>query len=475
MKLAKTGRIIRPKLLVQRRLQARRWSGGSLVPQPLKSRREADSKTGRFFCDNVRAMIRLLTVIVASLATSALTLAQPSTPLTLEQALARVTSQSPQRQAALAQVEGARAAARFAGAWPNPFVDVRAENWTFGSWRWSPSTDRPGSPALDAFVVLSQPIELGGKRSARRAIGEAELKSAEAALAQVERSLLLDTTRLFLDVVRGRETLKALEQNRDDLNGLQRAMGARVREGMAAASDLAKFQAETARLETQTLRARIDLGRSVSSLGAILGLDWRLTADQLVEPAGVTLPAGDIAAQIARAVERSPEVTAAAAREMRAAQALALERARRVPDTTISGGYKRTDGFDTGVLGVTLPLPLFDRNQRGVAAATGESRAAVQERRGVEARVAADVRSTLEAARLLDARARLVDEELLRPAETVRVAARSAFREGAADILNLVDAERVYLEARREALLVRLDALAAAVEARIILGEEIIR
>ncbi len=89
--------------------------------------------------------------------------------------------------------------------------------------------------------------------------------------------------------------------------------------------------------------------------------------------------------------------------------------------------------------------------------------------------MAADVRASLEAARLLDERARRVEDDLLRPAEVVRVAARSAFREGATDILNLVDAERVYLEARREALLVRLDALAAAIEARVILGEEIVR
>jgi outer membrane protein, heavy metal efflux system len=420
-------------------------------------------------------MNRFVTAAVATLTTGAITLAQPPTALTLEQALARVASQSPQRRGAAAMVEGAKTAARFAGAWPNPAIDVRAENWTFGSWKWSPSTDPSAPPSLDAFVVLSQPVELGGKRAARQAIGDADLRAAEAALAQVERSIALQTTRLFLDVVSGRETLKALEQNRDELTALQRAMGARVREGMAAASDLAKFQAETARLETQTLRTRIELNRSVNLLGALLRTDVPLVAEQLVEPAPVVPPDGDVAALVARAIERSPDVKAAIAREARATHALALEKARRVPDTTFSGGYKRTAGFDSGVLGVTLPLPLFDRNQRGVAVATGESRAAAQERLGVEARVAADVRTSLEAARLLDARARRVDGELLRPAEVVRVAARSAFREGAADILSLVDAERVFLDARREALLIRLDALAAAIEARVILGEEIVR
>lgn len=418
-------------------------------------------------------MTKCFAALVLTLATAATAPAQPPSSITLEQALARVAAQSPQRQGALAQLEAAKTASRFAGVWPNPALELRTENWTFNSWRWSPATAPDAPPPLDAFFVLSQPVELGGKRSARRSIGEAELRLAEAGLAQLDRSLALDTARLFLDAVRSRETLAALEQNRDELSGLQRAMGARVREGVAAASDLAKFQAETARLETQTLRARIELNRSVGLLGALLRMP--LTPSQLVEPPPTAVPAGELTALVSRALERSPDVKAAVAREARAAHSLALERARRLPDATVAGGYKRTSGFDTGVLGVTLPLPLFDRNQRGVAVATGESRAAAQERLAVEARVAADVRASLEAAQLLDARARRVDEELLGPAEVVRVAARSAFREGAADILNLVDAERVYLEARREALLVRLDALAAAIEARVLLGEEIVR
>jgi outer membrane protein TolC len=64
---------------------------------------------------------------------------------------------------------------------------------------------------------------------------------------------------------------------------------------------------------------------------------------------------------------------------------------------------------------------------------------------------------------------------MLRPAEVVRNAARAAFNEGAANILSLVDAERVYLEAQREALQVKLDALAAGIETRLLLGEEILR
>ena len=161
--------------------------------------------------------------------------------------------------------------------------------------------------------------------------------------------------------------------------------------------------------------------------------------------------------------------------EARAASALALERARRVPDLTFAGGYKRTSGFDTAVLGVTLAVPLFEHNGVATALASGETRATARERSAVEARVAAEARTAVEAARLLQARAGRADEDVLKPAEVVRNAARAAFREGGANILNLVDAERVYLEARREVLQVKLDALAAGIEARLLLGEEILR
>ena len=58
------------------------------------------------------------------------------------------------------------------------------------------------------------------------------------------------------------------------------------------------------------------------------------------------------------------------------------------------------------------------------------------------------------------------------PAEGVRSAARATFREGAADMLRLIDAERVYADVRRAALDLELDAYLAAIEARFALGQE---
>jgi len=171
-------------------------------------------------------------------------------------------------------------------------------------------------------------------------------------------------------------------------------------------------------------------------------------------------------------VSRHPDVQAAAVRLARARQLAGLERARRVPDPVVTGGYKRTSGLNTGVAGVTLTVPLFDRNDSAAAKAAGDERAASAERDAIVLRLSTEAAALITAARNLSERAERADRELIAPADAVRSAARAAFREGTADVLKLLDAERVYGDVRRAVLELRLDALSATLDARFALGEE---
>jgi outer membrane protein, heavy metal efflux system len=402
----------------------------------------------------------------------------PQAPFPVEQAIATVLASAPQRASASALAESARAAAKQAGRLPNPVIDVHVENIVASGWHWRPTADPTLAPGLDVFAVLAQPIELGGKRGARRAVAEGDADAAAAALSQVERGLVMETIRLYLGALRAREMLKALDENRGEMTEIQRVVAARVREGYAAEADLAKYQAESARLDSESVRMRIELTRNLAQLQALFGRAGPasgLDPGQLVMPAPLAVPAGSAADLALRAVERSPDVRAAKAREARAAKALSLQQAQRVPNLDVVGGYKRTSGFDTAVLGVSMAIPLFDRNQRAIATAGGEASAAASDRAAAEQRVAAEARAMFDASQNLAERARQVDEELLTPAALVRLAARASYSEGAANIVAMVDADRVYLDARREVLQVKLDALAAAFEARVLAGEEILR
>jgi cobalt-zinc-cadmium efflux system outer membrane protein len=388
--------------------------------------------------------------------------AQPP-PVTLSAAVAQAKVASPRRRAAVLAVEGARESLRLAGRLPNPLFELRSENWS--------TSNRIGAPETDLFAVATQPIELGGKRGLRRELAVAESGVADAALASLVNELALETVRNYIRALKARATVETLTANRDGLATLVAGMGRRVDEGYSAEADLLKFKTEAARVDGEIARARLELDRSLTALGVTIGSATPIQASQLVEPAPIE-PPSIAAATLASRVTRHPSVVAASATVERARRFTAYERARRWPEALITAGYKRTAGFDTGVLGVSVVLPLFDRNDLAVMRTLTLERGAAAERDLLVYELTADATALIDAARTISERARLAPAELLAPAEDVRRAARASFREGTADVLKLIDAERVYADVRRVAIELRLDALLTTLEARFALGEE---
>lgn len=224
-------------------------------------------------------------------------------------------------------------------------------------------------------------------------------------------------------------------------------------------------------MDIDMARAAVDLQRSLSALTYVIGAAAPIEASQLVEPPPVAPPRLDAAA-LANAVARHPELRLATARVGRSQQVAALEHARRIPDPVVTAGYKRTAGLDTAVAGVTMSVPLFDSNGSASARAAGEARAAAAERDALASQLASDAGALIATAQALSDRSSRATKELLEPADVVRNAARASFQEGSADVLRLIDAERVYSDVRRAALELRLEALVTAIEARFAIGED---
>lgn len=385
-------------------------------------------------------------------------------PLTLAAAIEQARLRSPFRAAAQHMADGTARAAAFAGRPLNPLLEVRTENW---------GTDRTQLP-LDVFVTASQTLELGGKRAARLGLATAQHELAVAHLSLTDRQLTLRTAQAYLQALRARGHVETLQANREGLSAIIASVTRRVAEGYSAESDLLRFETEASRLDVDIARTAIEVERSLATLTVLIGAVAPITAAQLVAPPPVTLPdltAGDVAA----AMRTHPETSMAGARVEQAAQTSALERARRLPDPFITAGYKRTAGFDTAVVGLTMSVGLFDRNDAAIARTTADLLAAEAEKDATVLRLTADATALVDAARMLSARAAQAETTLLAPADTVRAAARATFREGATDVLKLIDAERVHADVRRAVLDLRIDALAATIDARLALGLEVLR
>ena len=385
--------------------------------------------------------------------------------LTLADAVALARARSPIAAAARAQAEGAERAAEVAGRLADPVLDVRMENWRPGA------SDFVASSDLDVFAVLTQPLDLF-TRGGRKAQARGERDEAGAGRMLAEQDVQLETVRRYLETWRGRELVAALEAQADNLGGIVTAMEKRVGEGYAAEADLLRFRAEGARAANQLVRARIELDRAEAELAFLLGRP--VTVVRLARPALPPPPPGVPEALAEQALANRPDVAAARARAARAQGTMSLEKARRYPDLALAGGYKRTTGLDTAVLGVVATVPIFERNSRAVARAEADARAAAFELEATLARARADAAILVRAAHELSARLARLDEDLVRPAEEARRSALAAFREGATDVLRVVDAERTNTEARREALDLTVEAFLASGRARLAAGLEVL-
>lgn len=385
--------------------------------------------------------------------------------LTLADAVAQARLHSPLAAAARAQAEGAERAARLAGRLADPVLDLSIENWR--PW----AEDFVAGSDLDVFAVLVQPLDLF-TRSGRKAQARGESEELAADRLRAEQAVELETVRRFLEVRRGRELSAALSAQVDNLAGIVAAMQKRVAEGYAAEADLLRFRAEAARAGNQLASARIALARAEAEFAFLVGRS--VSELDLPEPTLPPPPEGDPGTLAERALASRADVLAAHARVARARGALSLEHSRRYPDLALSGGYKRTAGLDTAVLGVVSSVPIFERNGRAVARAEADARAAELELEATLTRARADAEILVRAARELQERLARLDADLVRPAEEARRSALAAFREGAIDVLRVVDAERTNTEARREALDLSVEAFLASCRARLAAGLEVL-
>ena len=119
------------------------------------------------------------------------------------------------------------------------------------------------------------------------------------------------------------------------------------------------------------------------------------------------------------------------------------------PDVTLTGGYKRqSDGFDGFFLGVSVPLPTFDRRKGDLEAADAGLRAAVARvdltRRSIEI----DVGRSLAAYTSVSERIDLIRDQLLTGTDDLLRIARVSYSEGEMSLLELLDAAEAFRESQ---------------------------
>jgi cobalt-zinc-cadmium efflux system outer membrane protein len=156
-----------------------------------------------------------------------------------------------------------------------------------------------------------------------------------------------------------------------------------------------------------------------------------------------------------------------------------LEQARRIPDVTVSLGAKRvpsSDGDPGGgrrnqvVVGLSVPLPIFDSNRGNVAEALSREEKARDDLAAAELQLGIDVAQAAERLRSARATAETLQRDALPGAESAYKAATKGFELGKFSFLEALDAQRTLFQVRAQYLLALADAHRAAGELDRLLG-----
>ncbi|MGM9488084.1 TolC family protein [Ideonella sp. YS5] len=315
---------------------------------------------------------------------------QGTSPLTLAKAMRLAETAHPAVRAREAQLDAAEGARREA-------ASVLFNNPELSAERTQRRADTPDGRAKEWTIGVAQPIETGGQQTRRREAAAAGLDALRAEIDDARRQARTEAALRFHAVLAAQRRVQLEQRSLELFEGSAQAVAKRRAAGEDTRLDanVALIEAERARNALASARERLLDARS--ELGTVL----QLPPSALPEVAGeLAMPPADALPyqvdQLVAASQSLPKQRALAARETAARARLGLEHANRYPDVTVGVNVGREGPGDARervtTLTVSVPLPLFKRNDAAVGQAMSEARQAELERTTSARDVPAQVR-----------------------------------------------------------------------------------
>ncbi len=361
-----------------------------------------------------------------------------SQSLTLSAALERAFTSNPEIAVAAREVEAIDGVVRQAGIIPNPELVTLVE-------------DRH-TATRTTTIQINQPIELGGKRSARIDAAQRSRAAALAELAAKRAEVRAAVITAFYDVLTMQERHQLAFTSSELAQRATRAAAKRVQAGRISPVEETRARVAESAVRIELVQAAAELANARKRLAATWGDS--LAQFERVDGQVDHLPPVPALNDLIARLPQSPGMQRARI-EVERRQALAqVESARQIPDITVSLGTKRDAqlGRNQAMLGVSIPLPLFDRNQGNLQEALRRTDKARDELTVTEVRLSGELTQAHERLQALRQETELLQSEILPGAQSAYDAAAKGFEYGKFSFLEVLDAQRTLLQAKSQYL-----------------------
>lgn len=321
---------------------------------------------------------------------------------------------------------------------------------------------------------LNLPVELGGKRAARTKAAEKTREQAQAQLAELQATVRANVAAAYFDVLTAQERLVLARDSAALAKSSTDTVSKRVAAGKVSPVEESKARVAEAGVRVELAQAASEQRNALSRLFALLG---RIDAPYTVlEGKAENLPSVPSLADLQPLISSAPGVVLARIEVDRRKALTALEQSKRVPDVTVSVGMQRSNETQRNVLlfGVSVPLPVFDRNQGNLLEALKLEDKARDELQAASVRLHSEVAQARERLSTIIAEVQSLKQDVLPGAKSAYDAATIGFENGKFNFLEVLDAQRTYFTAKSQYLKALGEAHRAAADIDRLLGASMV-
>lgn len=325
---------------------------------------------------------------------------------------------------------------------PNPELEAEMEN--FGG-----TGPFEGYEAREIKIKLAQKILLGADRLKRKRVAGLNRRLAGWDYETQRLDVLTGVTQAYISALEAQQQWQQQLELVQVAENLYKSITAQFEAGKVSKVEQTKAQVELS-------QARIDLEnaqRQFETAKSDLASYWDSKEPTFIELEGTLdspepIPEYD---SLTGYIQRNPDVARWAVEMQQRQSVLSLEKAKAIPNIKISGGYKRAEDLNAGaaIVGVSIPLPFFDRNQGNVKAARYERNRVETQQRVAITETNRALQKTYDKLKATHHEVQQLQEQVLPGAETAFEAAQIGYRQGKFDYLEVLDAQRTLFSSRR--------------------------
>lgn len=340
---------------------------------------------------------------------------------------------------------------------PNPFV--------------STSIQDTRSATRQIYLQFNQEIELGNKRSARMEAADAFYSKADAELATKQAEIHANVVLAFYELLVAQERAVLAKSSVEVAESALDAASKRVKAGKSSPVEQTKSAVAAATAKIELVQAMTQLNNSHKRLSAL----WGDNAPSFERATGevATIPEVSSLDNLQSLIDNAPSVKLAKL-EINARDAMTkIERSRAIPNITISAGVVNNQevGLNQALLGLSIPIPVFDRNQGNVQEAVSRKFKAEDELVAVKNRIQTNLATQYERLNAARQATLSLHSDILPNAKSAFDAANRGFSLGKFNFLDVLDAQRTLYQAKSQYINALLEAHQSIAEIERALGE----